>query len=556
MDPRVDRYRTLLTRTARWRPGIAVIIAIPVLYLGYFFVYPVVSITLKGLTVDGSLSLGVFVDVLKDDSLQGVARFTMLQAFLSTVLTVALGLPAAWVFARFSFRGKRILQAASLVPFVLPTLVVGSAFLTIAGPSGFLGIDLTGTLWLILAAHVFYNYAIVVRGVSSFWERIDPRIEAAARTLGASPWTAFRTITLPILRPAIASTSALVFLFSFTSFGVVLLLGDLRHTTIEVEIWRQTTAFLRLDVASALAILQLLGIGAILIAYGWFHRRTSLEFAHTAVDPPHPHTARERWVVRAIIGTMMVILGTPLGVLIARSVVNPTGGIGLGNYQNLFSLADTTAAFIDPMLAIRNSLVFALAAASVGLIIGVLSAIALTHTRRRTARAFDVFVMLPLGTSAVTIGFGFLVALGSPIDLRTSVVLIPIAHSLVAIPFVVRTTAPAFGAVQHQLREAAATLGSSRWRTWWSVDARLVGAALLVAGAFAFAISMGEFGATSFIARPNSPTIPIAIFRLLGRPGSVPFGAAIALSTILAAVTGVAMLVIDAVGHKRVRGEL
>jgi thiamine transport system permease protein len=479
-----------------------------------------------------------------------VARFTVVQAFVSTVVTVVVAFPAAWAFARFDFPAKRSLRAATLVPFVLPTLVVGSAFLTIAGPNGAVGTDLTGTLFLIVVAHSFYNYAIVVRGVGAYWERIDPRIEDAARTLGASAFMTFRTVTLPLLRPAIASTSALVFLFSFTSFGVVLLLGDLRHTTIEVEIWRQTTAFLRLDVASTLAVLQLVGVGVILAGYGWFQRTTAVQFEHAPAPQLRPRKGWERAAVMAALGSMVVILGTPLLLLVIRSFTNPAGGLGAANYLNLFRLPEITAAFVDPIDAIRNSFAVAFMTLGVALVIGGLAAAALTYVSRRVARSFDLFVMLPLGTSAVTIGFGFLVALSWPVDLRTSLFLIPIAHALVAIPFVVRTTTPALGSVKHSLREAAAVLGASPWRTWWTIDLRIVTPAIIVAAAFAFAISMGEFGATSFITRPSFPTIPIAIFKLLGKPGAAPFGAAIALSVILMVVTGVSMFVIDAIGTR------
>ncbi len=551
----MDDHRSLVDRSPIGRLALAGIIAVPLVFLAYFFVYPTVSITLRGLTADGSLSFSVFGDVLSDPILRKVARFTLVQALLSTLITVALALPSAWVFARFTFPGKRLLGAASLVPFVLPTLVVGSAFLTLVGPRGVLGIDLTGTLWLILIAHVFYNYAIVVRGVGAYWERIDPKLEAAARTLGASPLAAFRTVTLPLLRPAIASTSALVFLFSFTSFGVVLLLGDLNSTTIEVEIWRQTTAFLRLDIASTLAVLQLVGIGVILAAYGWFQRRTTIQFEHAVAIARQPR-GRERWLVFTIVASMVAILGTPLTVLVGRSLFGPNGSFGFENYANLFTLPANSAAFVRPALAIRNSLLIAVVASGIAIAVGILASVGLTYARQRTARVFDVFVMLPLGTSAVTIGFGFLVALDWPIDIRTSLILIPIAHALVAVPFVVRTATPALASVQHGLREAAATLGASPWRTWWTIDLRLVGSAILVAAAFAFAISMGEFGATAFIARPNAPTIPIAIFKLLGRPGSTPFGAAIALSSILMAITGLTMMVIDASSGTRTRSEL
>jgi thiamine transport system permease protein len=535
--------------------GRAALIGVPTAFLAYFYLYPLVSITIRGLTVDGSIDLGVFGDVIGDPTLQGVAAFTLFQALLSTILTVVVALPAAWVFARFDFPGRRLLRAATLVPFVLPTLVVGSAFLALAGPRGVTGVDLTGTLWIILIAHVFYNYAVVVRGVGSYWERIDPSIEDSARVLGASPIKVFRTVTLPLLLPAIASTSALVFLFSFTSFGVVLLLGDLTHTTIEVEIWRQATAFLRLDIASTLAVLQIVGIGIILIVYGRFQRRSAVRFRHRASKPPRP-SGRKQWMaVGAVLTSMAVILGVPIATLMWKSLIEPSGGIGPANYQALVSLPERSAAFIDPLEAIANSLRFAMAATLIAVLIGGLASAALAYTSRRVSSTFDVFVMLPLGTSAVTIGFGFLIALDWPVDLRASLILIPIAHALVAIPFVVRSVSPSLGSVQQTLREAAATLGANGWRTWWSVDFRLVGRTMLVGAAFAFAISMGEFGATSFIARPSAPTIPIAIFRLLGRPGGSPFGAALALSVILMAITAAAVLVIDAIRTDQ-RGEI
>lgn len=545
MDPTVDSDRSLVARSPLGRKGTAAIIAVPTVFLTYFFLYPVVVITVRGLTPAGVFDPSIFLDVFTDATLQGVAAFTVWQAVLSTLLTLVAGLPAAWVFARFDFPGKAAMRAATLVPFVLPTLVVGTAFLVLIGPRGVTGVDLTGTLAIILIAHVFYNYAIVVRGVGAYWERIDPSIEDAARSLGASRVRAFLTVTLPLLRPAIASTSALVFLFSFTSFGVVLLLGGFTHSTIEVEIWRQTTAYLRLDVASTLAVLQLIGVGAILILYGRYQRRTAVQFAHRAALPPRPITASDRLAVWGILGVSGVLVGTPLLILIARSMVGPDGSIGFVNYINLVDLPGRSAAFVAPSEAIANSLGFALVAMLIAVVIGVLASAGLSYSRRRVARTFDVFVMLPLGTSAVTIGFGFLVALGRPVDLRTSLILIPIAHALVAIPFVVRTTSPSMGAVQHHLREAAATLGAKPAMAWWTIDLRLVSRSILVAAAFAFAISMGEFGATSFITRPDTPTIPIAIFRLLGRPGSAPFGAAVSMSVVLMFITGIAVFIID-----------
>ncbi|MCH8128972.1 MAG: iron ABC transporter permease [Acidobacteria bacterium] len=517
----------------------AAIIALPVAFLGYFFVYPLATILLTGLTSGDAGS--AFAAVVTDPILRSVAWFTLWQAVASTVLTFAVGLPAAYVFARYSFPGRSVFRALTLVPFVLPTLAVATAMLALLGPTSPFGIDLRGTVWIILIAHVFYNLAIVIRGVGSFWEHIDPSIERAARVLGASRIRTFLEVTLPLLRPAILSAAALVFLFTFTSFGVVLVLGDLSHTTIEVEIWRQTTSFRRLDIAAALAIFQLVGVGLILFAYS---RASQVRQLQLPYRPPgetlrRPRTAGERWFVGGTLAVLAVIVVIPIAVLVGKSLTTATG-FGFENYTSLF----TPTLGVTAPNAIGNTLRFAIPAVLIATLIGMLAAVSIAYERGRIGRVFDTALMLPLGASAVMIGFGFLVALDEPIDLRTSVILIPIAHSLVAIPFIVRSTVPAMRSIQHRLREAAAVLGASPAVVWREIDLPIISRAVAVGAAFAFAISVGEFGATAFIVRRTSTTIPVAIFRLLGRPGS--FGRAMALSVMLMGLAAIAALAVEA----------
>ena len=537
----------------RSKRSLLLIGAIPAVFLGYFFIYPVLTILYTGLVPDGQVATSAFSEALTSPTVRGIAWFTLWQALLSTLLTVAIGLPIAYVFARYRFPGRSLLRSLTLVPFVLPTIVVGVAFLALVGPGSPFGVNLRGTIWAILIAHVFYNLAIVIRGVGAFWEQVDPHLEDAARILGAGRFRVFRTITLPLLRPAILSSAALVFLFSFTSFGVILVLGDLRHTTLEVEIWRQATAFLRLDLAAALAVLQLIGVTVLLVLYGKARNRRAAELT---LRPPSevaraPRTTGEWAVVASTLCMLAIIVVTPLAVLIWRSLSTPDG-LGLSNYAHLFNPPRATAVFVSPTDAIANTLQFAVPAVLIASGIGLLAATVIVSASGRSSRVFDTVLMLPLGTSAVTIGFGFLVALDQPIDLRASFLLIPVAHALVAIPFVVRSTVPVMESIQHRLREAAAVLGASPRRAWREVDLPLITRALAVAAMFAFAISVGEFGATSFIARPATATIPVAIFRLLGRPGT--FGEAMAMSVILMAIVAVAALGIEAVRGTRSGG--
>lgn len=520
------------------------LLLLPFAFLGYFFVYPLVTIIVTGLTGGDSSALSAFADVFSRRRLGGIVWFTVWQATASTLLTLLIALPATAALSRYDFGGRRLVKASLTVPFVLPTVVVATAFLALLGPGGPLGIDLRRTVWAILAAHVFYNVAVVVRTVGSAWERLDPRIEDAARVLGASPWRTFRTVTLPLLRPSIVSASSIVFLFTFTSFGVILILGGFSFATIETEIWRQATALIDFPVAAALAVLQVLGVTAILLLYSRSQRRSAVQVPLTAarVGLRRLTTSRQRWFVYASVWGLAALLAAPLSLLIARSF-RVADGYGLDHYTALGS--GDGPLFVPATTAVGNSLGFAVVATVVAVAVGMTASIVIAQRQGWLSTAFDTLLMLPLGTSAVTIGFGFLVALDVPIDLRTSIVLVPIAHALVATPFVVRTTVPVLRSVRRSLREAAAVLGASPAAVYRRIDLPIVTRAALVGAGFAFAVSLGEFGATLFIARPDRPTMPTAIFRLLSRPGTANFGQAMAMSTLLMVVTAGVILWFD-----------
>jgi thiamine transport system permease protein len=518
-------------------------VAIPLAFLSYFFVYPLLTVLITGFFSDGKLDLGPLQTVFGREALLNVAWFTLWQAVASTVLTLVVALPAANVMARYEFPGKRLVRAALIIPFVLPTVVVGSAFLALLGPQGPLGIDLRQTIWAILLAHVFFNYSIVVRTVSTYWERIDPTLLEAAQMLGASRTEVFRRVTLPVLRPAIASAASLVFLFTFTSFGIILILGGIGQATIEVEIWRQATGLLNFEVAAALAFLQIVGISAVLFLYSRYQERRAVQFSH------HPAQGAPRIITRAqrihVIGNLVVmalLLGAPIFVLIERSL-RSASGYSLDAYTGLNEQIVGLAA--PATTAIWNSTRFAVVATLLAVGIGLAAATVIAYRRGWFSRSFDALLMLPLGTSAVTLGFGFLLALDRPIDLRTSIWIIPIAHAMVAIPFVVRTAVPVLRSVRNHLREAATMLGAPPEKVWREIDLPLVLRATLVGAGFAFAVSLGEFGATSFLALPTNPTLPTAIFRLLGRPGTESFTSAMALSTILMIGTAATVLTIE-----------
>ncbi|WP_078969313.1 ABC transporter permease [Streptomyces cyaneogriseus] len=546
----MDLARSEVAARGRRRQAAArlALMAGPVAFFAVFFAYPVLAIVGRGLKDGDGWHLARIGQVLADSGVRHVLWFTTWQALVSTALTLLIALPGAYVFARLDFPGKQVLRAVVTVPFVLPTVVVGTAFLALAGRGGLLdelwGVRLDTTVWAILLAHVFFNYAVVVRTVGGLWAQLDPRQEEAARMLGASRPAAWRTVTLPALAPAVAAAALMVFLFTFTSFGVVQILGGPTFATLEVEIYRQTADVFDLSTAAVLTMIQFVAVGAVLAVHAWTVRRreTALRLVDASLTARRPRGAGQWALLAGVLGTVAVLLVLPLAVLVERSLDAP----GFASYRALTS-ADSGVFLVPPIEAIGISLQYAAAATVIAVVIGGLAATALTRRDAgRLVRGFDALLMLPLGVSAVTVGFGFLIALDEPpLDLRSSWILVPLAQALVGVPFVVRTMLPVLRAVDTRLREAAAVLGASPWRVWREVDLPLVRRALLVAAGFAFAVSLGEFGATVFIARPDSPTLPVAVARLLGRPGETNYGQAMALSTILMVVCAVALLVLE-----------
>ena len=205
---------------------------------------------------------------------------------------------------------------------------------------------------------------------------------------------------------------------------------------------------------------------------------------------------------------------------------------------------------MEPWEAIANSLVYAAGATVIAVTVGGLAAFAVAG--RGGGRLLDGLLMLPLGASAVMLGFGFVIAFDEGVlDFRSAPWIVPVVQALVAIPFVVRIVVPTLRAIDERQREAAALLGASPARVRREIDLRVAGRALAVAAGFAFAISLGEFGATVFLARPDAPTLPVAIFRFLGRPGELNVAQAYALAVILMVVAAISVLAVERLGSRR-----
>jgi len=536
------------------RTATALLLAAPTLFLALFLFYPLQGILRESFERSGSNLEGLRPLIENRYYLERL-WFTTWQAGVSTVLTVAVALPCAFVLSRFTFPGKSLLIAIATVPFVLPTIVVAAAFTALLGPNGLINdslesilhldeppIQLMNTIWIVLAAHVFYNFALATRVIASYWANLDSRFGDAAATLGASPLQTFMTVTLPLLRSPILAAASIVFLFSFTSFGVVLVLGGPSFDTLEVVIYRETAFLFNLPVAAALAVVQILFTFVVTTSYTWAQSK-SAPGGLTAQAARRPQG--RAWILVAGVAVFMLAATlAPMAALAERSV-HGADGYTLEFYRSLNDNVRGQVTFIAPATAIWNSLKFAAGTLVVSVPLGVVAAYGASRIARGRA-AVEAFFLIPLGVSAITLGLGMLVTLDArPLNLRGESIILVIAHSLVAFPFVARAVAARLRGLDPRLRQAALTLGAHPVRVFFEVELPLLWRSIIVGSVFAFAVSMGEFGATLLISRAEWATIPVAVFRLLGQPGSLHFGQAMAMSTILMLVTSAGFLVLE-----------
>ncbi|WP_245971682.1 ABC transporter permease [Calidithermus terrae] len=448
----------------------------------------------------------------------------------SSLLTVLLALPLAYAF-RYRFPGREALLSLSTVPFVLPTLVVALGFLALAGPRGLLGLNLQGTPWILLWAAVFYNLGLVLRLLVVLLPSLETPL-AAARTLGASPWRAYLRVGVPLLAPGLLAGGGLTFLYTFSSFGLPLVLGGTRYATLEVEIYTLLSYRLAFPEATALALAQLAVSAGVTLLYLWAQARLALSLQAGAGPRPLPRA--KAWALALALWLGFTLLYAPLLALLLQALQSP------GAFASVWHSDDFTPAGE----ALWNTLRFAGLTLMLAFPTGFLYAYAVWRGERQGwgTRWLDLGGMLPLLVSPVLVGLGYLLAYPR---LSGSLGLLIAAYALLSYPLLSRALLPALRAMPHSVLEAARTLGAGPWRRLWRVEWPLLQPALRSGAALTLAAVVGEFGATLVLRRPEWTTLSLAIYERLGRPGATPFAEALALAVLLGLLAGGVFYLLD-----------
>nr|WP_245903050.1 iron ABC transporter permease [Salinigranum rubrum] len=534
------------------------------------FYYPVATVFVESVVVRGEVTFDPIRSVLTSDFyLVDIIGFTAYQAFLSTVASVALGLPGAWVLARFEFPGRRTLRSVTILPFVLPSIMVAIGFVAMFGRRGTLNaalglvglgpVELLFTLEAVVVAHAFYNAPLVMRVVTAAWESVDARTVETARSLGASPTRAFRDVVAPQLLSAVAVGATLTFVFTFASFPIVLALGGFQLATVEVWIFKLVSDLEYAEAAALATVETAISLG---LTYAYLRYEGRVSGQGEGANPlPRQSLVPDSLDVKTLAGRLsilayglvvVVVFVGPIASMLLASV-SASQGFTLTHYQFLVERQATGASFqVKPLPAVRNSLVFGVATVLVALPMGVVVSL-LSARSGWKGRVIDTVAMGPLAVSGIVVGLGLLRGLVFGVSVFgrelvvTGTVAIVAAHAVAAYPFVTRNVSPLLARLNPRLVESARSLGATRARALWDIELPLVAAGVVAGAAFAFAISIGEFDSTVILASGSgSYTMPVAVERYLGRR----LGPATAMGSVLLVITAASFVVIDRFGGR------
>lgn len=517
--------------------GLAVIAAIAAGAMILFSALPLVVLVVRSFWTDAGLSLEPLVRAVSNTETWEATAVTLAVAFGTALVTILLGVPAAWLLARTDLPGKGPLKTALSMPYAIPPYVMAIGWITLLNPrngainalfglSGDAAIDIHGTWGIIMCLGLSY-FPLVMLQTHSALMGMDPSLEEAARTSGASPMRVVFTITLPLSLPAIASGALLTFLIGMASFGVPYLVGNPgRVKVLTTAIYAAIDVGTDEHIAEAVALAVVLGIVAALalVANRWLVKRGRALTGGKAGRPSLVALGPWRAVAAGGLWTLVgVALLLPLSVLVVTSLLGTYGkglvaeNVGLSNYASV--LGDTRT-----LGAVWNSLWLAAVAATICVLIGVVASYFRSRTKIPGRSFLPWFAELPYAIPGTVIAMGFILAFSQEIWMGiTDVFYIRIllfntawillaAYCVKYLAYGVRASDAALTQIDKSLEEAARTTGASPLRVVIGIVLPIMRPALVAAWVLVFLPVLGEITMSILLFGPETKTLGVLLF--------------------------------------------
>lgn len=506
---------------------------------------PIVGLVVKLAALPNLFEL--IKELLEDPSLYRVIRFTYSQAAISAAISLVVGLPAAYFFSHYNFKGKELLRNFTMISFILPSILVVLAMIVYYGQQGLFSRTFgIGTFIYsyagIVFAHVFYNFSLSIRIVGGTWEKLNERLVESAYTLGDSKFKAFFRIELPLLWPSIAYSWLLAFLYSSLSFAIVLVFGGVSYNTLEVFIYTLTRR-LNMEKAHLLAFLQLLFSFFFILIVNRFSSRSEQTSKVFTTSRAVPLVYERKKAVKILLvlyfAVLLVLFGGPLLNLFWRSFVprGEAGFVTLENYRSLFGSRVERVLGTPLWQVFINS--FLLSGTSS------LVSVWLAYILARHYPKLRPWFLVPLGVSMMSYGFGVLVTLKSWMP---PAILMLFTQVFIAFPVVYSIVSLGVEEINPEYREVAATLGSTESEITRRIYLPLLRPALQSAFAYGMALSLGDLTGVMLVGEGRFVTFTVALYRLIGHY-SFPEGTA--LGTLVSILFIILFVFIESGGGKK-----
>lgn len=512
--------------------------------------YPVLWLVMASFGVGKEPTLFHYRTLFLRPDLAAALANTLIIAGAVALLSVAVGLPLAWLVARSDIPARGVIELLVYLSFIFPSFLSAIAYVLLLGPgAGLINRLLMGALGLeeapfdifsvggIVFVTLLHVYPFVFLLTVSALRSLNPSLEHAGQILGAGQFRVATRIVLPLVAPGILAGALLAFVDSIALFGIQAILGIPRGIhTLPTKIYALFGHPPQLELASALGmVLVLIAVVALYLQRRYLASRSFVTVAGKGVRPQRVSLGRWRYPVLALAMAFFALaLFLPTAVLVAvsfmRSVARgvSAGNLTLENYWQVFEQA-------LPRTAMGNSLMLAAAAATVAVIIGVLVAYVDLRTSYRGRRVLDYLSLVPLGLPGIVLAVALVLAwIRPPLILYGTVWILVIAYVTRFVPFTVRTAHSSLLQVHEVLERAARISGASWARTMRSITLPLVSSGLLVGWILVFIQAMRELSASILLYSSGNETLAVAIYNFYDE-GYFP--ATCALSTITLVVT-------------------
>ncbi len=499
--------------------NLKILTIIPIFFFTIFLIYPLISLVLHSIQ---NIELNTLIELILNSKKALINSFT--QAITSTITSLILGLTAGYLVSKYDFRGRKLLELSSFIPFILPSVFVVLAMILFYGNNGLINsilsiiglkISFLYSFTGIILANTFYNFPIIMLFVSNALNEINENELNAAKTLGANKIQRFLKIELPKITPSIITASLLVFIYCFTSFAIVLSLGGLKHANFEVKIYQTIMYSMNINQGIILAIIQFILLTGIIITYLIYSKKIITKKEKKIKRKKIKPNSIKNLIIYTITTMLLIFVLAPILLVIIHSI-NALNFQGINFILKNFYQGNIIQATI-------NSLIIGSTTAITTIILSII-----ILTTIKTEKLSILFLSIT-SISAITLGTSYWITLGTG-----NILLIIIAHTIISFPIVHRILTISFKKIKKETIQASETLGANNLQTLTLIQLPLMKNSLITSFGLAFAISLSELGLTLMLFDGKIITLSVLMYRLIT-----------AHRLNLAALTGIIILLID-----------